>query len=216
MYGRYPTSHEVCRHEILHSAEPNGVVQRGGTIRSGTTRFETAPLGTVVATRGVGAPKRSGSPHRPADIFWVIVHVADQVVDVVVAHGVVVASEFGDHGLELVRLQPGGQWGQVSGTGLVTDLVLAAEVVVEVLVDIDGGVVDRVADHVEIIAGRRIALRRLQPCVSTGVPVPGSKNHLLGTDATDPVNGGLVVLQDQFRRHIVRLRPRKLAEELQI
>jgi len=73
------------------------------------------------------------------------------LTQIVVAHGVVVAAELGDHGFEIVLLEPACEIGEVGWEALVADLVLARVVVVEVLVDVNGGVFDGVFEHVEIL-----------------------------------------------------------------
>jgi len=126
----------------------------------------------------------------------VLSHVLDSLLEVVVTHGVVVSTELGDHGLKVVLLQPAGEESEVGREALVADLVLAREVVVEVLVDVHGGVVDWVLQHVHVVGRWRVTAGGLVPGVTSGVAVAGRDDQLLRTGGADAVNGGLVVLQD--------------------
>ena len=107
--------------------------------------------------------------------------------------------------LELVGLQPAGQACKIGGRGLIADGMLAAEVVVEVLVDVNGSVVDGVADLVELVCGRLVSLRALTPGMSASIAITRSDDELTSASFADTINGCLIVLEDQCRWHVMGL-----------
>lgn len=82
--------------------------------------------------------------------------------------GRVGASDLGDDGLEVVGLEPVSQRSHVGGVALDAVDLATAEVAVEVLVDLDGGVLERVDNLVHEVAGRLASLR-LGPRVTSRV-----------------------------------------------
>ena len=215
---------QVLWQQRLDDLEPDGVVKTWSAALSVRAWLERTQVGAVVAAWSLGAPERTGGPGGPADVFcffiseWfgiekgiletrtvVLGHVLDGLAQVVVAHGVVIAAEFSDHGFEVVLLQPAGEVGEVGGEALVADLVLTGVVVVEVLVDVNGGVLDWVLEHVQVFGGWSVAAGRLVPGVTTGESVARCDDQLLCASCADAVDGGLVVLQDQLGWHVVWL-----------
>lgn len=91
----------------------------------------------VRAAGGVSSPEWSSSPGSPANIDVVGSHVVDHVCEVSGALSAVCCTEFGDHGFETIGFEPGGDAGEVAGSGLGADGVTAGEVDVEVLMDIE-------------------------------------------------------------------------------
>lgn len=76
--------------------------------------------------------------HRGVLTLGVLIHILDSLSQVLGAHGIVVATKLGDHGLQLVRLEPLRHTIHICWEALIADLVLSAEVVVQILVDVDG------------------------------------------------------------------------------
>ena len=114
--------------------------------------------------------------------------------DVIIAHCIVIGAELGDHGFEVVFFEPAGQECEVGWEALVADLVLAGEVVVEVLVDIDGGVVDGVDELVEVVGRWSVAASTLVPGMAPGVAISGCEDEVLCARSTNTGDSGLVVL----------------------
>jgi len=169
---------QVPRHQLLDHLQPDRIVQAWRPITGTASRLEGAETAAVGAAWRRCAPDWTSGPCGPSDVcpityvspsverreitcrctLRVIIHILNRLRQVLIAHSVIIGAKLRDHGLELVRLQPLREAGHIRWEALVADLVLAREVVVQVLVDVDGGVIDWVADHVQVIAGRRIAL----------------------------------------------------------
>jgi hypothetical protein len=81
--------------------------------------------------------------------------------------------------------------------------ISSRKVVVEVFMDIQSGVLDRIPQHSHVIRRRLVTLGRFQPGVSSRITIAGSSDELLGTCSSDGIDGGLVVLEDQGSRHIM-------------
>lgn len=78
----------------------------------------------------------------------------------------------------------------------------AAVVHVEILVDVDRGIVERVR---ELVHDGAAGVRALGPRVAPRPAVPGHDDEVTGAGGADGVDGRLVVPQHQLRRHVVRL-----------
>lgn len=102
-------------------------------------------------------------------------------------------------------MKPLGQACQISRRRLGTVRMLPAEVVVQILMDIDCGVVDRILDLVQLVCRRHMTLRALAPGMAARVTVSRRKDELFGAGVADAVDGGLVILQDESGGHVVRL-----------
>ena len=110
-----------------------------------------------------------------------LIDIVQQVSQILGTLCVVVSTRLTDQRLEVVLLEPRGEEGEVGGAGLRAGLVGAGEVDVEILVDVDGGVVERVADHVDVVGGGGVAgAGGLVPGVAACVAVAGREDELFG------------------------------------
>lgn len=109
----------------------------------------------------------------------VVTHVRNRVSQHLRTACGVGAAKFADEGFDSVLLQPGGQRREGGIEGLCALNVGAGEVVIEVLVDIDGPVVGRILDLVEVIRARLVGASGSGvrcPCVAAGVAVTRDEN----------------------------------------
>lgn len=116
--------------------------------------------------------------------------------------------EIGDFGMahvEVVLFEPRSEVCKIYWCGLIANGMCAAEVVVEVLIDVNGGVTYGVVELIKVVTRWHVPLRALQPCMTAGIPIARSNDELLGAGLADAVDCGLVILKDQARGHIVRL-----------
>jgi len=77
------------------------------SISSQASRLQTPILSATGAAWRVVAPERARSPGCPADILGVLGHVVDYTSQVRLALRCIRGAKFGDHGFELVLLEPG-------------------------------------------------------------------------------------------------------------
>lgn len=176
------------RQQRLNHLQPNRIIQPRAAIArhaAGLQRAQRPPVGAAGTLR---APQRPGRPRAPPYVLVVGGHVFDGLREVGVAHGVVVAAELGHHGFQLVGAQPFGQAVEVGGEGLVADGVPAAEVVVEVFVDVHGRVVDGVDEFVQVVGRWGVVLAAAVPDVPACVTVAGRDDELLRSGGADAVD----------------------------
>ena len=80
----------------------------------------------------------------------------------------------------------------------------SGKVVIQVLVDINGGIVDRISELVEVVGGRFVVLRRLEPGMSPCIAVPRGGDELGSPGLADRGDSRLVVEEDERGGHVVR------------
>jgi hypothetical protein len=107
--------------------------------------------------------------------------------------------------LQVVLFEPSGEGSESVLEAVNTLNVSTGEIRVEVLVDLDGSVVQRVGDFAEVLGRGLVTLRGSGPDMSSSVSVSGSRDHLLSTSRSDGSNSSLVVLEDQSGRHVMGL-----------
>lgn len=104
------------------------------SIRRQTSRLKWAILSPVCTARRSTAPERSGSPSCPSDIFFVICHILDQILDIRLTLCSVSGSKFSDHCFEAVLLEPSCKTIEVCGCTLNTFQVTAWKVRIQIFV----------------------------------------------------------------------------------
>lgn len=75
--------------------------------------------------------------------------------------------------------------------------MLATKINIQVLMNIDGRVVDRIMELVEVVRAWVVTLRSLGPRMASSVTVARSNDELLSSRVSNAIDRSLVVLQDE-------------------